>query len=87
MGGGPFFSQVNPAIEVILHIHNIAGKYKVPLSVNQMPNHTHWNNSRKGEHNHSFINYIQSGNSGSGGEAAGYFKLQILEMQVFILTI
>jgi hypothetical protein len=41
-----------------------------------------------GEHNHSFINYIQSGsNSGSGGEAAGYFKLQILEMQVFILTI
>jgi microcystin-dependent protein len=23
-----------------------------------------------GEHNHSFINYIQSSNSGSGGEAA-----------------
>jgi microcystin-dependent protein len=78
MGGGPFQSQVNPAIEgnPSYTLNNIAGSNTIVLSVNQMPNHTHIGTiAEAGEHNHSFINYIQSGsNSGSGGEAAGYFQ-------------
>jgi hypothetical protein len=69
MGGGPQ-SQVNPAIEgnPSYTLNNIAGSNTIVLSVNQMPNHTHWNNSRSWR-TQSFFYYIQSsGNSGSGGK-------------------
>jgi hypothetical protein len=59
----------------------------IVVSVNQMPNHTHIGTiAEAGEHNHSFIIFKISGNSGSGGNCwifSNYRKYW--EMQVFIL--